>query len=84
VSYSTLRRFAVDVLDWRKREPTVLIEDAPPGVEAQADFGKMGMVVDPTTGKRRALYALIVTLGLAPRPPPPPPLPGQLGLPLAG
>lgn len=65
VSYSTLRRFAVDELDWRKREPTVLIEDAPPGVEAQADFGKMGMVVDPTTGKRRALYALIVTLGFS-------------------
>ncbi|WP_347220937.1 DDE-type integrase/transposase/recombinase, partial [Mycolicibacterium poriferae] len=36
--------------------------DPPPGEEAQADFGKMGMLFDPETGKSRALWCLIVTL----------------------
>jgi transposase len=61
-SYSTLRRFAQRELGWRKRPPTVRLAEPPPGQEAQLDFGKMGMAVDGETGKRRALWALIVTL----------------------
>lgn len=62
VSYSTLRRFAQDELGWGMRKPTVLVADAPPGEEAQVDFGLMGTMLDPRTGTTRKLYALVVTL----------------------
>ena len=62
VSYATLRRFAMDELGWGKRRPTVLIVDAPAGEEAQIDFGLMGTMHDPETGRTRRLHALVVTL----------------------
>lgn len=62
VTYTTLWRWAHDELGWRERKPTVRVDDPPPGEEAQADFGKMGMLFDPETGKSRALWCLIVTL----------------------
>jgi transposase len=62
VSYATLRRYAMDELDWGTRKPTVLIVDAPAGEEAQVDFGLMDVMYDPQTGRSRRLYALIVTL----------------------
>jgi transposase len=62
VSYATLRRFAIDELGWGMPKPTVRIADAPPGEEAQVDFGKMGDVFDPAAGRVRQLYALVVTL----------------------
>ena len=65
VSYATLRRFAMDELAWRKRPTTVRVDDAPPAQEAQIDFGKMGVMLDPETGKRRALWVLIVTLSFS-------------------
>jgi hypothetical protein len=61
-SYWTLRRFAIEELGWRKKEPTVRLDDPPPGQEAQVDFGRMGYLVDAETGKRRMLWALIITL----------------------
>ena len=64
-SYDTVRRFAMDELAWRKKEPTILLEDPPPGQEAQIDFGKMGMLLDVATGRLRALWALIVTLSFS-------------------
>jgi len=62
VSYPTLRRFAQSELGWRKKQPTVRLDDPPPGQEAQIDFGKMGTWTDPITQKRRSIWALIVTL----------------------
>lgn len=62
VSYATLRRFAIDEFGWGMRKPTVLVADAPPGEEAQVDFGLMGTMHDPDTGRSRRLYALVVTL----------------------
>ncbi len=64
-SYATLRRFAMEELSWSKRSPTILLEDPPAGQEAQVDFGKMGSLADPETGKARALWALIVTLSFS-------------------
>jgi transposase len=61
-SYATLRRFAIDELGWGKRAPTVRIDDAGPGEEAQIDFGCMGMMRDADTGRERKLWVLIVTL----------------------
>lgn len=60
ISYSTLRRFAHDNLDWREPHVTVRIDDPPLGEEAQIDFGLMGHVV--IEGVRRRLWVLIVTL----------------------
>ena len=61
-SYDTLRRFAQHELAWRKKPSTVRVDDPPPGQEAQIDFGEMGFILDPETGKRRKLWALVVTL----------------------
>lgn len=61
-SYDTLWRFAHQELAWREKPSTVRIDDPPPGQEAQVDFGKMGLMFDPETGRKRALWALIVTL----------------------
>jgi transposase len=64
VSYTTLRRYVHDELGWRERTPTVLIDDPPPGQEAQVDFGLMGYV-RTADGRRRKLWALIVTLTMS-------------------
>jgi transposase len=64
-SYDTLRRYAMEELDWQKKEPTILLEDPPAGQEAQVDFGRMGMMLDTATGRMRALWALIVTLAFS-------------------
>ena len=61
-SYDTLWRFAHDELAWRGKPSTVRVDDAPPGQEAQVDFGKMGLIVDDESGKKRVLWALIITL----------------------
>jgi transposase len=61
-SYDTLWRYARQQLGWRKKAPTVRVDDPPAGQEAQVDFGEMGFVVDTQTGQRRKLWALIVTL----------------------
>lgn len=64
-SYATLRRFAIEELGWRKREATVRVDDPPPGQEAQVDFGKMGVLFDPDSDKRRVLWTLIITLSFS-------------------
>lgn len=64
-SYATLRRFAIRELDWRKKPITVRLDDPPAGQEAQVDFGKMGQLVDPQTGRKRTLWALIITLSFS-------------------
>ena len=61
-SYHTLWRFASQRLGWGKKTETVRVDDPPPGQEAQVDFGEMGRLLDPETGKLRRLWALIVTL----------------------
>jgi transposase len=64
-SYGTLRRYAIQELGWRQKEPTIRLEDPPAGQEAQVDFGKMGMMVDPETGRKRMLWALVITLAFS-------------------
>ena len=36
--------------------------DTEPGDVAEADFGRLGMVVDPAEGRRRVVWALIIVL----------------------
>ena len=61
VSYSTLRRYVQRELGLGGPRITVRLADTAPGEEAQVDFGHVGWLVD-ITGKRRKLWALIVTL----------------------
>ena len=63
VSYASLQRF-VARRHWRRpRRLTVRMEDTLPGEVAEMDFGRLGLVHDPKTGRRRAVYALLVVLG---------------------
>ena len=64
IPYTTLRRYAHDELGWKERGPTVLIDDPPPGEEAQIDFGEVGYVAT-SEGRRRKLWVLIVTLPMS-------------------
>ena len=64
VGYTTLRRFASRELGWRQQAATVRLDDPPAGQEAQIDFGLMARVID-ADGKKRRLWALIVTLSLS-------------------
>ena len=60
VSYSTLRRF-IARRGWGRRQPaTVRMEDGPPGEVAELDFGRLGLIADPESGRRRTVWALIV------------------------
>lgn len=61
-SYDTLWRYAREVIGWRQEKTTVRLDDPEPGQEAQADFGRMGFINDPTSGRKRVLWALIITL----------------------
>ena len=65
VTYSTLYRYARETLGFGGQKVTVRMADTLPGEVAQVDFGKMGMVFDPETGRSRVLHALIVTLVLS-------------------
>ena len=63
VSYPSLRRFILK-RNWRRRsQTTVRMEDTAPGEVAEMDFGRLGMIVDPATGRRRAVWGLIIVLG---------------------
>ena len=43
------------------RRTTVRVADGEPGAELQVDFGQMGLLPDPATGRRRVCWALIFT-----------------------
>ena len=63
VSYPSLRRFILK-RNWRKlNTTTVRMEDTPPGEVAEADFGRLGLVHDPETGRRRTVWAMVIVLG---------------------
>ena len=59
----TVHRYALEVLGVGRsaRGTTVRVADGEPGVECQVDFGKMGLIVDPVSGRRRVCHALIFT-----------------------
>jgi transposase len=65
VSYATLRRYAMQELGWRKKVPTIRLEDPPAGQEARVDFGKMGPMLDPIAGRIRMLWAFVITLSFS-------------------
>lgn len=64
VPYSSLHRFAVSYCGFGERQRiTVRVADVSPGELAEVDYGRLGIVYDPDTGRRRVAWALLVTLG---------------------
>ncbi len=64
VPYSTLHRFAVKHCGFGNGgRVTVRKADCEPGEVAEVDFGKLGLIPCPETGRRRTAWALLVTLG---------------------
>jgi transposase len=61
VPYRTLHRFFVAEFGFGKQRLTVWVMDGEPGSELQVDFGRMGLLHDVTTGRRRVCWALIFT-----------------------
>jgi hypothetical protein len=59
----TLHRYALEVLGVGRsaRGVTVRVADGEPGLELQVDFGRMGLVFDSVTGRRRVCWALVFT-----------------------
>jgi transposase len=46
----------------RRSAVRVLAETPPPGLEAQVDYGRLGMWTDPGTGKRVTVWAFVMVL----------------------
>jgi transposase len=59
VPHRTLARFAVERCGAGRRRTTVRVDDPPPGIECQVDFGRLGLIADGE--KRRVCWALIFT-----------------------
>jgi transposase len=59
---TALYRFARTTCDFGRPALTVRVADPPPGEVAETDFGVLGQWPDPTTGRRRRVYGLLVTL----------------------
>lgn len=63
VAYSSLHRFAVQHCDFGKSgRTTVRMAESGPGELAEVDFGRLGLVPDLETGRRRVAWALSVLL----------------------
>lgn len=62
VSYIAFYRFVHEHLGFGKSRTTVRMAETEPGEVAEVDFGRLGLVHDPSAGKKRVLHALIVTL----------------------
>ena len=64
VSYSSFYRYVKKYLPEYLEKSTVTVrrEDPPPGEEVQIDYGYLGLLQDPMTGKRRRVWVFIVVL----------------------
>jgi transposase len=63
VAYSSLHRYATEQCGFQhRRRITVRVAECAPGEVAEVDFGRMGVVWDPETQRRRVAHALLVTL----------------------
>jgi hypothetical protein len=61
VPYRTLHRFCVERCGFGRTATTVRVADGEPGAECQLDFGYLGLLADPVTGRQRKVHALIFT-----------------------
>jgi hypothetical protein len=56
----TLHRYCAERCTSGASKTTVRLADPEPGREAQTDFGKMGIIFDPASSRRRVVHALIL------------------------
>ena len=62
VSYTSLRRY-IARRGWGKGPATtVRMAEPPPGQVAECDFGRLGYLLDPESGRKRLVWALVVVL----------------------
>ncbi len=63
VPQRSVHRYALEVLGVGRsaRRSTVPVADGEPGGELQVDFGRMGLIFDSGSGRRRVCWALIFT-----------------------
>ena len=63
VPQRTLHRYALEVCDVGRgrRGTTVRVAEGKPGDELQVDFGTLGRIFDPPTGRSRDCWALVFT-----------------------
>ncbi|HTP27994.1 MAG TPA: hypothetical protein VMK12_20360 [Anaeromyxobacteraceae bacterium] len=61
IPYQTLRRYALEQLDFGQASPTVPVADCEPGAEVQLDTGWMTMLEPDALGRRRRFRAWIFT-----------------------
>lgn len=62
VSYSSLRRFVIRKGWSRRKQTTVRMAKTNPGEVAEMDFGRLGMIWDETSGRRRMASMMILTM----------------------
>jgi transposase len=60
-TYSGLYRFVSSEIGLPSKT-TVRMAETEPGEVAEVDFGRLGLLYDPESGKKRFVYALVVTL----------------------
>jgi hypothetical protein len=60
-TYSSLYRFVSSEIGLSSKT-TVRMAETEPGEVAEVDFGRLGLMLDPNTGRNRYVYALIITL----------------------
>ena len=65
ISYSTLRRYVRRHGLGAAARDTVRMADAAPGEVAEFDFGRLGLLTDPTTGRRHLVWALNIVLSFS-------------------
>ncbi len=61
VSERTLHRYALEVCDVGRGRRGVTANDGKPGDELQLDFGKLGLLPDPDSGRQRVCQGMIFT-----------------------
>ncbi len=62
VAYTSLRRFIARRGWGKSSRSTIRLADTAPGEVAEMDFGRLGMVWDPESGRRRLVWAMVIVL----------------------
>ncbi len=62
VKYTTLRRYVRQAGLWKQPRWTVRMAPTAPGEVAEMDFGKLGTLINPITGRRQVVWGLLVVL----------------------
>lgn len=63
VPYTSLYRYVIRQGWLPGSRGTVRMADTKPGEMAEMDFGRLGLMMDPESGRRRVMWALVIVLG---------------------